>query len=123
MKIVINIGSFIVMIILARLWIEYDQNILPKQLLMPSFLLILLGMMTFYFYIVKPANVRRFALSLSIVVCLVTIALSLMQHVIMQHNFSLYWKHSVFIWSFSFIVPNIVGFAYSKLNYNKKRKA
>jgi len=120
MKMIINVGSFIVMIALGRLWIEYDQNLLPKQLLMPAFLIILIAMMSAYFYIVKPKNVRRFALYLSFIVCIIVIALSLLQHVIMQHNFNLYWKQSLIIWGFSLVVPNIIGLGYSKLNENVK---
>ena len=108
------------MIALGRLLIEYDQNLLPKQLLMPAFLIILISMMSAYFYIVKPKNVRRFAFYLSLIVCTIVIALSLLQHVIMKNDFNLYWKHSLFIWGFSFVVPNIIGIGYSKLNKKVK---
>lgn len=116
MKMVINVGSFIVMIALGRLWVEYDQNLLPQQLLMPAFLIILIALMSVYFYIVKPINVKRFALYLSFLVCIIVISLSLLQHVVLQHNFILYWKHSLVIWGFSLVVPNIIGFGYAKLN-------
>lgn len=120
MKTIINVGSFILMIAFGRLWIEYDQSFLPKQLLMPAFLIILIAMMSAYFFIVKPKNVRRFALFLSFIVCIIVIVLSLLQHVILQHNFILYWKHSLVIWLFAIVVPNIIGFVYSKLKLNVK---
>jgi hypothetical protein len=115
MKMILNIISFIVMILLGRLWIEYDQNILPKQLLMPAFLVILSGMMIAYFYIVKPKNARNFALWLSFTICAIVIALSLLQHVAIQHDFRLYWKHSLIIWGSSLLIPNLIGFVYFKL--------
>jgi hypothetical protein len=123
MKTVINAGSFIVMIILCRLWIEYDQALLPAPLLMPAFLIVLLILMSAYFYIVKPLHVRRFALYLSFIVCAIAITLSLVQHGIMQHDFGLYWKHLLIIWSFSFVVPNIIGFAYYFISRILKRNA
>jgi hypothetical protein len=101
------------MVILGRIWIEYDQFILPKKLLMPAFIAIMISMMTAYFFIVKPKNTRRFALWISLAICGIVIALSLVQHVIMQHDFVLYWQHSLIIWAIALIVPNIIGFCYS----------
>jgi hypothetical protein len=120
MKTFINVVSFVIMAAFGRLWIEYDQYFLSKQLLMPVFLVILVALMSAYFYIVKPKDVRRFALYLSFTVCILTVALSLLQHVVLQHNFNLYWKHSLTIWVFALIVPNIIGFGYSQLNRNAK---
>jgi hypothetical protein len=119
-KKVINIISFIAIIFLGRIWIEYDQIILPKQLLMPAFLIILMGMVLVYFYVVKPRNVKKFAFWLSCTICIIAIALSLLQHVVFHHDFWLYWKHSLIIWGFSLLVPNLIGFVYSKLNQAKK---
>jgi hypothetical protein len=123
MKSVITIGSLIIMVALCRLWIEFDQFLLPQQLLLPAFMTILVVMMSIYFYIVKPKNAQRFALYLSFVVCLVAIALSLLQHVVLQHNFNVFWKKSLIIWAISLAVPNIIGFVYSKINCNKNRVA
>jgi hypothetical protein len=115
MKTLINAGSFIMMIAVARLWIEYDQIFLPKQLLMSAFIVVLTAMMTAYFYIVKPINVKRFSLVLACVLCGIAIMLSFLQHVIWHHDFNVYWKHLIILWLVSFLVPVIIGFGYSKL--------
>ena len=117
----INIGSFIVIMALGRLWVQYDQDILPQYLLMPVFIVMISGLMFTYFCIVKPENVRRFSFILSLITCLTAATLSVLEHVIIENDFSLLWKKSVTIWIISFIIPNIVGFGYSAMNKKKPR--
>jgi prepilin signal peptidase PulO-like enzyme (type II secretory pathway) len=115
MKTAINIGSFVIMIILARLWIEIDQLLLPDYLLLPAFLVIMIILLTIYFFIVKPVNVRRFAFLTSAAVCLIAIFLTILQHVVFYYDFNLVWKKSIIVWVLTFMLPNCIGLGYSKL--------
>jgi hypothetical protein len=115
MKIIVNVFSFMIMVILARLWIQFDQDILPQSLLMPGFLVVIFALMTGYFFIVRPSNVKKFSLLLSIGICGVAVVMTIAQHVVIQHDFISLWKKSVVIWLVTLIVPNLAGFAYSRI--------
>lgn len=114
MKKIFETGLFILMIMLAFLWIKYDQNFLSQQLLMPAFLLILVIMLIIYFIIVKPKNVMRLSLTISTIFGLIVIALSVVQHIFLEHNFNLYWKKFLVMWVSSSIIPIIVGLMFFK---------
>lgn len=115
MKKVINVVSFFIMIALARIWIKYDQDFLPAALLMPVFIIIMLVLMTLYFFVVKPKNKNRFELIFSLSVLPIAIVLSLYQHLIVNHDFSAVWKQSIIIWCVSFIMPFVAGFVYQMI--------
>jgi hypothetical protein len=112
MKKIIDIISFVIMVALGRLWIEYDQDILPGAILMPAFIVVIFILMTLYFFIVKPKNIQRFSLIFSLSILPVVIMLSLYQHVIVHHDFDTVWKHTLIIWGLSCIMPFIAGFMY-----------
>ena len=107
--------SFVIMVALGRLWIEYDQDVLPGALLMPAFIVVIFILMTLYFFIVKPKNVQRFSLFFSLSILPVVIVLSMYQHIMVHHDFDAVWKHSLIIWGLSCIMPIIAGFTYSKI--------
>jgi hypothetical protein len=110
-----NVVSFVIVIALGRLWVEYDQDILPGALLMPAFIIVIFILMTLYFSIVKLKNVQRFSLIFSLSLLPVVIVLSLYQHTILHHDFKTVWKPSVIIWSLSCIMPYIPGFMYRRI--------
>jgi hypothetical protein len=115
MKKTINVISFVIKIALGRLWIDYDQDILPGALLMPAFIVVIFILMTLYFFIVKPKNVDRFSWIFSMSILPVVIALTIYQHMIVHHDFDTVWKHSLIIWGLSCIMPFIAGFMYRKI--------
>ena len=122
MKKVTNILSFVIMVTLGRLWIDYDQDVLPGAMLMPAFIVVIFILMTLYFFIVKPKNIQRFSSIFSLSILPVVIMLSLYQHVIIHHDFDVVWKHSLIIWVLSCVMPFIAGFTYSKITMNVSPK-
>jgi hypothetical protein len=113
MKKALNVISFVVMVALGRLWIEFDQDLLPHAWLMPAFILIVMLLLTGYFFIVKPANAMRLALILSFVLVPIVVALSLVQHIAIGHDFAEVWKHSLIIWALAFGLPYFAGVIFS----------
>jgi hypothetical protein len=80
------------------------------------FIIIIIGSMVVYYIFNRPLKILRFALLLSISTLVVAVALSLVQHVIIAHNCSLYWKHSLIMWMISFFAPFLVGLFYAKIS-------
>lgn len=114
MKTIITIGSFVIMIFLASLWIKIDQLLLPAYLLMPAFLIIITFLLFLYFLIAKPENVKRFAFYLSLAVFITSVLLTILQHVIITYDFNLVWKKTIIIWTLILILPNLIGLGYLK---------
>jgi hypothetical protein len=115
MKKIINVVTFIVMIVLGRLWIAYDQDFLPSHLLLPAFILVMLLLMVIYFFFVKPEKAMKFARTLSFIIVAVVAVLSLLQHLIIQNDFNTIWMKSVLIWGISFVMPYCAAILYKLL--------
>lgn len=115
MKWLVNIGAFIAMIIIGRVWIAVDQNFLPSHLLRPVFITLIIGLLIGYFFIVDPRNWLRFAGVLSLLLLPIVIALSLIQHALIEHNFQQYWQRSIFEWCSVVAGPFLAGSAYHLL--------
>ena len=107
-----NIVAFFILVARARLWIEYDQDLLPQSLLMPAFIVLLLLLLTIYFFIVQPKNEKRFPFILSITILFVAVILTLYQHMIVAHDFGTVWNHAIVIWVISFGMPYAAGITY-----------
>ena len=120
MKKIVNVVSFIALIALGRYWIEIDQDFLPQHLLFPAFIVVMLFLMTVYFFIVRPAKAYRLAKLLSLILVPIAIALTLYQHMYLHHDFHFVWKKSLLIWGICAALPFAGALVYSLLVLGKK---
>jgi hypothetical protein len=98
-------------IALLRTWIEFDQTFLTTdaQRRAVFYLLIFISFIGF-FYFVKPEMPILLSVHMSIVLLSITVVLSVVQHVIVNHDFDCYYKRSIVLWAVVFTVPYLVGF-------------
>jgi len=109
-----NILLFIVLVIIVRVWLRFDQDFLPEKLLTPVFALLVMVLLHLFYSIVRPADVMSFSLKLALAILVTTITLSLVQHLLIARDFADSWQKSLIIWSVAFAAPLLSGYLYNR---------
>jgi hypothetical protein len=78
----------ILLVAAGRLWVAYDQELLPQRLLMPAFLALVLLLLVGFFALLRPA--RPFALARTVALALgaAVATLIVVQHVLLTFDLS-----------------------------------
>ena len=106
----------LLIITFLRAWIEIDQLFLGTDLSRRIvFYLLIFITFTAFFFFVKPEQPIRLSVYLSFLLLLVTVLLSVVQHVLISHNFALYYERSIMLWCVVFVFPYLVGLIYQLL--------
>jgi hypothetical protein len=92
-------------------WLLIDQKILSEvyQRFIALFIL-LLGLFSLQFFVNKPTDTIRYANTLALTSVSFIVAVSIIMHVIIKHDFTF---KSVSIWIIAGVIPYMSGFIYS----------
>jgi hypothetical protein len=98
---------------IGRAWIRIDQDLLPPRLLMPSFYVLVLILMTAFFAFVKPRQPFALARTVAVTLTAAAGALIAVQHVV--STFDISYK-MVFILGATALMPFVVAAGYRWVN-------
>jgi hypothetical protein len=101
------------MVVLGRVWVQFDQDWLPQQLLMPAFLALVLVMLAGTFAFLRPRMPSALARTIASVLGLVVSVLIVVQHVIL--TFDITYKAGIVL-AATVALPFVVATGYKWVN-------
>jgi hypothetical protein len=104
---------FLVMLVIGRVWIRFDQELFASWLLMPAFNVLVLLLMAAFFMAVRPARPFALARTMSVALIVAVGALIVLQHVIL--TFDLTYKSGIIL-CVTAIMPFVVAAGYKRVS-------
>jgi hypothetical protein len=101
------------MVALGRVWVQFDQDWLPQQLLMPAFLVLVVVMLAGAFVVLRPQAPSALAHAIALVLGLVVSVLIVVQHVIL--TFDVTYKAGIILVA-TVALPLVVATGYKWVN-------
>jgi len=102
-----------VAVVAGRVWVQFDQDLLPQRLLMPAFFLVVLLLLAGFFALVGPQQPFALARTVALVLGVVVTALIVVQHVILTFDLS---YHAGIVLGGTVALPFVVAAAYKWVN-------
>jgi len=108
-----DILTLIGLIVVGFGWLLIDQFFFPETYQrFVAFFILIFTLYYFQFAINKPLRVIHYANSIALITVLFIVIVSIIMHVIIQHDFT--WK-SIWIWIISGLLPYATGLLYLKI--------
>ena len=101
------------MVVLGRVWVQYDQDWLPQRLLIPAFFALVLAMLAAVFALLRPQEPAALARTIALALGLVVSALIVVQHVIL--TFDITYRAGIIL-AATVAFPFIVATGYKWVN-------
>jgi hypothetical protein len=101
------------MVVLGRVWVQFDQDWLPQRLLMPAFFALVLAMLAGMFVLLRPQAPAALARTIALVLGLVVSVLIVVQHVIL--TFDVTYKAGIIL-AATVALPFVVATGYKWVN-------
>jgi len=101
------------MVLLGRIWVQFDQDWLPQGLLMPAFFALVLVMLAAVFALLRPQQPSALARTIALALGLVVSVLIVVQHVIL--TFDITYKAGIIL-AATLALPFAVAAGYQWVN-------
>jgi hypothetical protein len=106
-------ASLVAMTVLGRVWVQFDQDWLPRRMLMPAFLTLMLAMLAGMFVSMRPIGAFALARTVALVLGLTVGVLIVVQHVIL--TFDITYKAGIIL-AATVALPFVVAAGYKWVN-------
>lgn len=109
-----DIITLILFVALCFLWILVDQIFLKEaSQRFIALVVIVIGLFYLQFLVNKPNNTWKYANSLALILLLVSVALTLIMHLLVNHDLNTVYKHAIMICVICAAMPYLAGILYS----------
>lgn len=113
----------VLIITLVRIWLIVDQNFIPSGTLrIIAFITIVFFLLTGFYSFAKPVNIFLFSTNLSLILLVIAVLLSVLQHLVLHQDFDIYFKQVIIIWVTVVTLPYITAIIYKLTKINKQDK-
>jgi len=119
-----DILSLIGLIIIGFSWILIDQIFIKESSQrFIAFTILMILLFQIQFWINKPQKIWYYANILSLILVIFVILSSIVMHVIIYHDFSDKFKHSILIWIITGLMPYLSGMIYKLIRTKQSTTA